>query len=293
MKRIIFSVFVSMLASSAIAQSWTHGSDRATAPPSISGTPTGGPNVGGFEITCYEGEWSLYLFTGIGPESSASPPTVEIIVDGQPFETTFDFRPPSADYGLILNPPIIAALKSGSQVEIAFPTGGTPYSATFSLRGSSRALSTVQERCKTSSPASSPNRFQLAPTQSTSEAITLASSILRPLLEDAHQVDGSVGIDMASIVDLENGTRVLVSIIGPSTALYGVAAYATVVAVQPPSGPWNVVASENGFAVYVDRQSITAGYPDLVYQNQRGINQPFVVWRWNGSEYAFSRRIDG
>jgi len=293
MKRILFSVCVSMIASSAIAQSWTHSSDRATAPPSISGTPTGSPNIGGFEITCYQGEWSLYLFTGVAPERSASPAPATVIVDGQSFETSFDLRPPSADEGLVITAPIIEALKSGNQVEITFPTGGTPYWATFSLRGSSRALSAVQERCNTPSPASSPNRFQLAPTQSTSEAITLASSILRPLLEEAHQVDGSVGIDMASIVDLDNGTRVLVSIIGPSTALYGVAAYSTVIAVQPPSDTWNIVASENGFAVYVDRQSITAGYPDLVYQNQRGVNQPFVVWRWNGSEYVFSRRIDG
>lgn len=147
MKRVFFFIFISMIAPAAIAQSWTHGTDRATAPQPISGTPTGGPNVGGFEIVCYQGEWSLYLFSGIGPESSASPPPVEIIVDGQTFETTFDFRPPSADEGLILNPPIIAALKSGNQVEIAFPTGGTPYSATFELRGSSRALEAVEAGC--------------------------------------------------------------------------------------------------------------------------------------------------
>jgi hypothetical protein len=293
MKRIIFSVFVSMIAAAASAQSWTHGPDRATAPPSISGTPTGSPNVGGFEITCHQGIWSLYLFTGIAPDRSVSPPPATLIVDGQRFETNFDLRPPSADEGLVITPSIIEALRSGNQVEITFPTGGTPYSATFGLRGSSRALGAVEAECAYPTPTSSPNRFQLAPTQSTSEAITLASSILRPLLEEAHQVDGGVGIDMASIVDLDNGTRVLVSIIGPSTALYGVVAYSTVIAVQPPSRSWNVVAAENGFAVYVDRQSITDGYPDLVYQNQRGVNQPFVVWRWNGSEYVFSRRIDG
>jgi hypothetical protein len=99
------------------------------------------------EVVCYQGEWSLYLFTGISPDRSGSPSPATLIIDGQIFDTTFGLRPPSADEGLVITPQIIEALKSGSQVEITFPTGGTPYSATFGLSGSSRALGAVEAGC--------------------------------------------------------------------------------------------------------------------------------------------------
>lgn len=114
MKRIIFATLISMIASAATAQSWTHGADRATAPRSISGTPTGSPAVGGFELTCYQGLWSLYLFTGIAPKRGASPAPATLIVDGQRFVTTFDLRPPGAEEGLVITVPILDALKSGT-----------------------------------------------------------------------------------------------------------------------------------------------------------------------------------
>lgn len=291
MKQIILSIWLAMLAGPLLAQSWTFGGDRATAPPSISGTPTGAPRVGGFEIVCLQGEWSLYLFTGIVAERGAAPAPVTIDIDGTAFVTRFDFRPPIGDEGLILTPEIIEALKAGSRVVISYPTGGQPYAATFTLRGSSRALGAVQDSCAAPTPDNAPDRFQLAPTQSSSEAITLASALFRPALEEAHEVDGRVGILDASLVDLENGSRVLVSVLGPSTALYGVAGSATMIAVMPPASDWQIVASQVGFNVYIDRQNITDGYPDLVYQAQRGFDQPFVVWRWNGDEYAFLSRL--
>jgi len=271
------------------AQSWSFQRDRAIAPPSIAGDVTGSPRVGGFEIVCFQGEWSLYLFTPVSPSGGGGAATV--IVDGQRFDTRFDLRPPAADEGLVLIPPIIEALKVGSRVEITFPTGGAPYSATFSLRGSSRALSGVDANCAYPTPVTARDRFRTVSGASTSAAITLASSLLRPILEEAHQIDGRVGIEAAGFVELDSGWQFLIANIGSSTALYGVAASAAVIVAKAPTGDWNVVAQQAGVAVYIDNLGMTNGYPDILYQSLRGVNPPYGVWTWNGREYAHSRNI--
>ena len=289
MRRFVLPLILSVMALPALAQSWSHSAGRATAPPSIGGQPTGNPSVGGFEIVCFQGDWSLYLFTATSSHGGGG--SASIIVDGQRFEARFDLRPPAGDEGLIVNLPIIEALKAGSRVEITFPTGGTPYSATFSLRGSSRALSAVEAGCAFPTPATARDRFQTVSGASTSTAITLASSLLRPILEEAHQIDGRVGIEAAGFIELDSGWRFLITHIGPSTALYGVAASAAVIAAKAPTGDWEVVAQQTGVAVYVDNQSMTNGYPDILYQSLRGVNPPYGVWTWNGREYAHSHNI--
>lgn len=275
------------------AQSWQFSGDRATAPRSVAGDPTSG-----FEIVCFQGEWSLYLFTAVSPSGGGGDGSggggggaATIIVDGQRFPTRFDMRPPMGDEGMIVTPAIIDALKAGSRVEITFPTGGTPYSASFGLRGSSRALSAVDSGCAVPTPATHPERFKSPAMGSTTEAITLASELLRPILTDAQRIDANVGIGGANIVDLGNGWQFLIVDIGPSTSLYGVAAFETVLAAKPPAKEWQIVAQQVGVAAYVDSQAMTNGYPDIWYQSVRGVNQPYALWQWTGSEYAFRRRV--
>lgn len=295
MKHVIFSLFVSMIASSAIAQSWTHASDRATAPPSIAGTPTGGPNVGGFEIVCYQSEWSLYLFTGISPERSGSPSPATLIIDGQRFDTTFGLRPPSADEGLVITPPIIEALKSGNRVEITFPTGGTPYSATFGLRGSSRALGAVEAGCAYPTPITAPERFRSGVGDSSPEAVNLARSILSDDLAqmrlEANKPD--IDVEAAWFVDLDDGWRFITATVGASNFHFGFNGYGTIVLAKPAGQDWQQVGPHApSFWVAVDTQARSNGWPNLIYQSERGVNQPFVVWSWNGNEYVLLQRID-
>lgn len=294
MKNLVFSGLISIIASAATAQSWTHGSDRATAPPSISGTPTGSPNVGGFEITCYQGIWSLYLFTGIAPKSSASPSTATLIVDGQRFETTFDYRPPSADEGLVITAPILEALKAGSRVEITFPTGGIPYSATFGLRGSSRALEAVEAGCAYPTPITAPERFRSGVGASSAEAVALARTILSDDLAQMRLEASKPNIDVevAWFVDLDDGWRFIIATVGASNFHFGFNGYGTIVLAKPVDQDWQKVGPHApSFWVAVDTQARSNGWPNLIYQSERGVNQPFVVWRWDGNEYVFSRRI--
>lgn len=296
MKHVFLSVLMSMIAPAAFAQSWTHGPDRATAPPPISGTPTGGPNTGGFEIVCHQGEWSLYLFAGVAPERTGSRSPATISVDGQRFETTFEPRPPSADEGLVITPSIIQALKSGNRVEITFPTGGTPYSATFGLRGSSRALGAVEAGCAYPTPITAPQRFRSGIGHSSAEAVALARTILSDDLAQMRLEASKPDIDVeaAWFVDLDDGWRFIIATVGASNFHFGFNGFGTIVLAKPVGQDWQQVGPHApSFWVAVDTQARSNGWPNLVYQNQRGINQPFVFWQWDGRDYVFSHRVEG
>jgi hypothetical protein len=67
-----------------------------------------------------------------------------VIVDGRPFTVTGDHTPPDGLWTGAPPPALIAALRGGSGAVVAPP--GQP-EARFSLRGSSRALTTVLSRC--------------------------------------------------------------------------------------------------------------------------------------------------
>ncbi len=217
-----------------------------------------------------------------------------MIVDGQSFETNFDLRPPSADEGLVITAPILGALKSGNQVEITFPTGGTPYSATFGLRGSSRALEAVEAGCTYPTPITAPERFRSPTGDSSPEAVAMAQEILADDLAqmrlEASKPD--IDVEVAWFVDLEDGWRFIIATVGASNFHFGFNGYGTIVLARPVDQDWQQVGPHApSFWVAVDARARSNGWPNLIYQSQRGANPPFVVWSWNGSEYVFSLRI--
>lgn len=280
MKHFALAAILSATAFPAFAQNWTHSADRATAPRAITGDPSSG-----FEIVCFQGDWILYLF-GLPTAEGA---LATITVDGQAFPVQIIYG--NGGDGIALNGQILSALKSGSTVRISSTHASSRFDSTFGLRGSSRSLSAVEASCASPTPATAPERFVSAPIGSTSEAITLASSFLRPVLAEAQKVDPKVGIETASIIDLGNGWQFLVADIGPSVVLYGADAVASVIAAKPPARDWQIVAKQTGVVVYLDSQNLTNGYPDIWYQGLRGVNQPYALWQWTGSEYAFRQTV--
>ncbi|MCE8001182.1 MAG: hypothetical protein HEP70_20330 [Rhodobiaceae bacterium] len=280
MPRFIFAVALTLFAFPAFAQSWTHSADRAVAPPATAGDPSSG-----FEIVCFQGEWILYPF-GL-PTAEGSAATTTIDDDAFPVQIIFG----NGSDGIALDSAILKALKAGSAVRISSTEPSSRFDSTFGLRGSSRALNAVEEGCAVPTPATKPERFASAPQGSTSEAITLASALLRPVLTDAQRIDPKVGIETANIIDLGNGWQFLIADVGPSIALYGADAVATVLSAKSPSKDWQIVAQQTGVAVYIDSQGTSTGYPDIWYQSLRGANPPYAQWQWNGSQYEFSRTV--
>lgn len=280
MPRFILVVALTLFAFPVFAQSWTHSADRAVAPPAIAGDTSPG-----FEIVCFQGEWILYPF-GL-PTAEGTP--ASITIDGSTFPVQIIYG--NGSDGIALSGAILSALKAGSAVRISSTEPSSRFDSTFALRGSSRALNAVEAGCAPPTPATSAERFASAPQGSTSEAITLASSLLQPVLTDAHAIDPKVGIEAANVLNLSNGWQFLITDIGPSVALYGADAVATIIAAKPPPQDWRIVAQQAGVAVYIDRQSTTNGYPDIWYQSLRGANPPYGQWQWNGSAYTFSRTV--
>lgn len=284
MKHFIAAMILSCSAGAAAAQSWRVQGDSAIAP-----KPIAGDDSGGFAVVCTPGEWVLYEHTAYAPSDEDSP--ANVVIDGERYDAQFG-RFEGAYQGIALSHQIINAMKAGNTVTVSFISGSAIISTAYTLRGSSQALNAVEAQCAFPSPATAPDRFKSAAMGSTSEAITLASWLLRPVLEEAHEVDPQVGIDGANIVDLPNGWSFLIAAIGPSTGLYGVAAFSAVTAARPPGEDWRIVAHKGGVATYIDSQGMTNGYPDIVYQSVRGVNQPYAMWQWDGQQYNFVRRIE-
>lgn len=280
MKHVISAFALSFVAGVASAQSWSHEADRAVAPRAIAGDASPG-----FEIVCYQGEWFMYLF-GLPTAEGAS---ATISVDDKSFPVTIVYG--NGSDGIELNGAILTALKAGNSVRVSSNAPSSSFGSTYGLRGSSRALNAVEAQCAYPSPATAPDRFLSPPMGSTSEATTIASSLLRPVLEEAHEIDPKVGIEGANLVNLENGWSFLIADIGPSTMLYGMDAVSTVIAARPPSGDWRIVAEQTGVSVFIDDKNMTNGFPDIWYQAIRGVNQPYALWQWDGANYDFSRTV--
>jgi hypothetical protein len=292
MSRLVLSALVSLLALPAFAQSWTHSGDRATAPPSIAGDATGSPRIGGFEVICHLGDWYMFVFSAAAPNEGGTAST--ITVDGTEYTAPID-RFGLGDVGLGLNQPIIAAMKSGSRVEIAYPSGIAQYRATFSLRGSSRALSAVEAACAYPTPQNTPQRFFGPAGESTSDAVALAQRLLADRLQTMRQEASKPDIDVigAWTVRLDDGWQFLKTDVGPSNFHFGISQFGTVVFARPPGRDWQqILWLVSGATVSFDIGQRVDGWPNIVLRNVRGVNQPYALWTWNGGEYVFNRTIE-
>jgi hypothetical protein len=243
-----------------------------------------GDRAGGFEVICYGGDWYMFVFTVHSPASDASPAFVT--VDGETHQASFA-RYGEGDLGITLNPVIIAALKTGNRVSISY--GG--FEAMFPLRGSSRALAVVEANCAYPTPSTDKNRFKTTLGNPNPEAAAVAEQLLASEIAEDRQHDPAIGIAFAGFIDLANGWRFVVADVGPSTAIYGIAGFYTTVIAMPPNEDWRVVDRKTAVATYVDSQGMTNGYPNIIYQNVRGVNQPFGLWTWNGEKYVHTRTI--
>jgi len=292
MKSFLLSGLLAVLALSALAQSWTHSGDRATAPPSIEGDATGSPRIGGFEVICHLGDWYMFVFSATAPNEGGAAAT--ITVDGTPYAASID-RFGLGDVGLGLNQPIIAAMKSGSRVEIAYPSGTAQYRATFSLRGSSRALSVVETACAYPTPSNAPPRVVVPSGASKSDAVALAQRLLTDRLQTMRQEANKPDIDVigAWTVALDDGWQFLKTDVGPSNFHFGISQFGTVVFARPPGLDWQqILWLVSGATVSFDVGQRVEGWPNIVLRNVRGVNQPNALWTWNGVEYEFNRIIE-
>jgi hypothetical protein len=103
----------------------------------------------------------------------------------------------------------------------------------------------------------------------------------------------NIDVKLAWFVDLDDGWRFIIANVGTSNYHFGFNGYGTIVLAKPMNQAWRQVGPHApSFWAAVDTQARSDGWPNLVYQNQRGVNQPFVVWSWDGNEYVFSLRID-
>lgn len=264
------------------AQSWRAETGRATAPASISGD-----RAGGFEVVCQDGRWYMFVFTNASVGTLPSPATVT--VDAQAFASEVWWYG-DGEEGIGLTPEVIAALKQGSRITVAF--GG--FSATFALRGSSRALDRAEASCRFATPSNASFRFIGAQGESQEPARALTRQImaddLATMRAEASKPD--IDVDAAWQIDLGEGWQGIVAYVGPSIFHHGVAAFGTEVFIKPPSADWQSVGPHApAFSVQFDTLLRNGGWPRLVYQSDRGVNQPYVFWQWDGTEYVFERRV--
>ncbi|MEM8576967.1 MAG: hypothetical protein AAGF60_03870, partial [Pseudomonadota bacterium] len=225
-------------------------------------------------------------FSPISPLGEEGPAT--IMVDGRPFPTRYTV--PYDSPGLIVPPEAIQAMKAGRVLRITFPTGGQPYDASFNLAGSASAIGAIDAGCGRPTPATTPARYASATQQPNPEAQAIAQQLFAGGIAQARATDPRVGIDHAALIQHPSGTRILLTIVGPSTALFGISGFEEVIAVQRPGQAWEVVMSFSGTASYVDMGPAPSGYPDFMIQSVRGLNPPFGHWRWNGQVYAIAGR---
>ena len=104
--------------------------------------------------------------------------------------------------------------------------------------------------------------------------------------------DPRIDVLAATPIDLGDGWRFIVAEIGTSTFHFGIAASGTFVLAAPPGQPWRRIGPDaNGAAVALDPAQRDQGWPRLMYQNRRGNDQAWNVWRWNGHAYVHHGRI--
>lgn len=125
-----------LFSTQAHAQNWTFADNRIVIP-----APLSGSGVEGALMTCRDALYFLTLLgVSIGDGSSATP--VALLVDRSVFATTAD------PAGVIsVSDAAVGALKSGNRVTISYTSKGNSAEATFTLRGSSRALEALATSC--------------------------------------------------------------------------------------------------------------------------------------------------
>ncbi len=145
----------------ATAQQWTLQSTGTSArlPTSYEGLPNSA-------VSCIDGH--LYFETGSGLAVDAftsAGDAASISVDGTLFKTKAEQLEHTA--AVAIPPEAVPALKRGTKMAISYPTGAGVEQRSFSLRGSGRALSTIESRCGLSSAsAAAPSPSPASPSAS-------------------------------------------------------------------------------------------------------------------------------
>lgn len=137
-----FFLFASTLSASAQQWSVPPDSTHAVLPPSISGEP-----IRSSAVSCIDGQLMFEVGNGMAIDTTTSGGTTAVIsVDGSNFATeAVDHAHGSA---IIIPPAAVPALKDGRQMSVSYPTFDHQAQSTFALKGSNRALSTLEARCQ-------------------------------------------------------------------------------------------------------------------------------------------------
>lgn len=279
----LFSAILCSLPLLANAQSWTFNANRATAPASI-----GGNRSIGFEIVCTQGEWILYPF-GL-PTAEGAPASIN--VDGQVFPVKIIYG--NGSDGIMLNGTILKALKSGRRMQVSSSAPSSSFSATYTLRGSSRALEAVERNCGYPTSTTAPHQLKGPTGESDPMAERLAEQLLASKLEIMRREANKPDIDQqgAWFIDLDNGWRFLQVTVGYSNYHYGFSQFGTTVYAQPPGQFWQqILWLSSPVSVQIDTQQETGGWPNILLRNMRGDNQPLNLWSWNGQKYVHRQEL--
>jgi hypothetical protein len=259
----------------ATAQGWRPAAEGAVA---VLPEPDSANGVTGASLACDAQRWSLRLRIGLRAPEAEGTGTIEI--GSSRFEGAA--RRSGSVIALEIPRAAIAPLRLGSSLAVTIDGSSGPAAATFSLRGSLRTIDAVEPLC---SPRELPG-YDLVAVAPDDPSIASARR-LRDSDIEAFRVSTQSEPEVASaIVTLESGRGMFFIRLCGSSWYFGRSGCNVTGHVRDTLlDEWRPAYDNEGGSVYLDLQSLTDGWPDVVALPRRG-DDPESVWRWDGSAYA-------
>lgn len=262
-------------APAATQQSWSVEEDSAVAllPPS----EQDGALVAG-TFACAEQKWTLDL-SRQGTESAV--PDIVGAAQLSIGRESFEARTRVTAEGIEIAVPheALEPLKAGLRLTVAAADGTE---TTFSLRGSRRAITAMEERCSPR-PLPSENRVVFSPYSS---HLKLAERLRE---EDIRTFRAATSADpkiAAAMTPLDHGSRLLFVEMCGSSWYYGQTGCNIAVFAQEGSADgWQQVLDWEGAAVYLDPENATGDWPDMTILPIKGPGEEQRL-SWDGGAYA-------
>ncbi|MDN2568571.1 hypothetical protein N1F89_20295 [Aquibium sp. A9E412] len=233
-------------------------------------------------LSCAAQDWTLALSVAPGAPALPAAGQATLAIDGnrQPA------RSAAAGGGLDIAVPHAALepLKAGLRLAVELAPESEPL-AVFSLRGSRRAITAVEERC---TPRVLPgyNRLVFTPYSSyLNLARTLRAEDMR-----AFRAATNGQPRIAAAMHHAGAERLLFVELCGSSWYYGetgcsIAAFHATDAQAGDPAAWRVVLESEGGALYLDPAPSGSGLPDIVMMAERGPPET-QRWHWSGAAYA-------
>jgi hypothetical protein len=247
--------------------------------------PEPGSPVTGGTMSCAEQVWKLSLATTIDAIVAGANGTAEIGL----FLGTFPAPSKAVPAGIEITVPkeVLEPLKRGTRLVVGFD-GGTD-EVRFRLAGSRRAITAAEALC-------SQRRMPVAnsvPLTPYSSYLLLAKALRESDIADFATSTAAEPRLRAGMVEIGGGRRLLFTELCGSTWYYGnsgcsLIGYAPADGKDPqtPEG-WRKVYDTEGVFLYVDPETSSGGWPDLLAYSATEAGEP-ARWTWNGSEYVLA-----